>query len=65
MKLIIDGEPKEIAQLLREVTNPEAKTEIDIQLGGIDWKSQSELIKKISADCSGNCNLRISGHAIC
>lgn len=64
MKIVIDGEPKEIAQLLSGLTKQETTTEVKLQLPMLQWKHQQELIEKIVADCNKNYNLRISGRAM-
>lgn len=63
MKLTIEAEPKEISELLQK-PSPEKRPELVFVLDSTktfttDWNKQSEFIKKISAQYSDSCNLRI------
>ena len=61
MEITIKAEPKEILEFLRERKSDSDALILDFELVGTQrWESQREIIKKISAEYSGNCNLRIS-----
>lgn len=64
MKIVIDGEPKEIAQLLSGLTKQETTMEVELQLPMQRWEQQQKLIEKIVAECNKNYNLRISGRVM-
>lgn len=63
MRLTIEGNTKEIVTLIQK-SKSEERPELIFVLDGTktlntDWNEQSEFIKKISAQYSGSCNLRI------